>query len=391
MLYRAIRPLLFALDPESAHSFSLDSLDLLTRLGATPLLGCSVPRVPVRVMGLDFPNPVGLAAGLDKDGEHIDGLAALGFGFLEVGAVTPRPQAGNPAPRVFRLPQAEAMINRLGFNSRGVDAFVDNMRRSRRGGIVGVNIGRNADTPNERALEDYTACLRKVYPHASFVTANVSSPNTVGLRSLQAVDQLGPMLLALLRKRERLLPALGRNLPLLVKIAPDLDDQELAQLAKLLVELKIDGVIATNTTLQRSAAVGPLGQEKGGLSGAPLRELSLATVRKLRHLLGTQFPIIGVGGIASLSDAQAMRVAGADLVQLGKAGDFLQMRDASGVDHGGSDEINQLLLNQLLAIENRVENFADGERSGGVLTYEPETFLQFRGRRILEPEEMGGL
>src|SRR5882672_11043756 len=190
MLYRAVRPFLFALDPETAHSLTLRSLDYLERLGVAAVAAGPVTRLPVRVMGLDFPNPVGLAAGLDKDGEHIDGLAALGFGFLEIGAVTPRPQAGNPGPRVFRLPQAEALINRLGFNSGGVDAFVENIRRSSTRGVLGVNIGRNSDTPNERATEDYVACLRKVYPHASFVTANVSSPNTKNLRELQRADEL---------------------------------------------------------------------------------------------------------------------------------------------------------------------------------------------------------
>src|SRR5882672_1669342 len=197
MLYRAVRPFLFALDPETAHSLTLRSLDCLDRLGVAGIAAGPAIRLPVRVMGLDFPNPVGLAAGLDKDGEHIDGLAALGFGFLEVGAVTPRPQAGNPAPRVFRLPEAEALINRLGFNSRGVDTFVRNIRRSRHRGVVGVNIGRNADTPNEKALEDYLECLNKVYPHAGFVTANVSSPNTKNLRDLQRAEELDGFLAAL--------------------------------------------------------------------------------------------------------------------------------------------------------------------------------------------------
>src|SRR5262252_1727167 len=201
LLYRAVRPLLFRLDPEFAHSLSLSGLDVLSRLGATPLIACSAPRLPVRVMGLDFPNPIGLAAGLDKDGAHVDALAALGFGFLEVGAVTPRPQTGNPRPRLFRLPAAEALINRLGFNSRGVDAFVENLRRARSGAIVGVNIGKNADTPNARALDDYLACLRKVYPHAGFITANVSSPNTKDLRELQRADELDGFLAALVAER----------------------------------------------------------------------------------------------------------------------------------------------------------------------------------------------
>jgi len=317
MLYRAVRPLLFALDPESAHSFSLDSLDLLMRLGAAPLLACSVPRLPVRVMGLDFPNPVGLAAGLDKDGEHIDGLAALGFGFLEVGAVTPRPQAGNPAPRVFRLPQAEAMINRLGFNSRGVDAFVDNMRRSRRGGIVGVNIGRNADTPNERALEDYTACLRKVYPHASFVTANVSSPNTRNLRDLQRADEIDGFLAALAAERDRLAGQHGKRVPLAVKVSPDLDDAGIEAIADRIAARGIDAVIATNTTVSRLGVEHlPSAREAGGLSGAPLKARATAVVVKLRRTLPSSVAIIGVGGIASAADAREKLDAGANLVQL---------------------------------------------------------------------------
>src|SRR5882672_2208178 len=317
MLYRAIRPLLFALDPESAHSFSLDSLDLLTRLGAAPLLGCSVPRVPVRVMGLDFPNPVGLAAGLVKDGEHIDGLAALGFGFLEVGAVTPRPQAGNPAPRVFRLPEAEALINRLGFNSRGADAFVGNIRRSRHRGIVGVNIGRNADTPNERALEDYLECLNKVYPHASFVTANVSSPNTKNLRDLQRADGLDGFLAALAAERDRLAARHGRRVPLAVKLSPDLDDAGIEAIADRIAARGIDAVIATNTTVSRQGVEHlPVAREQGGLSGAPLKARATAVVAKLRRALPSSVAIIGVGGIASAADAREKLDAGADLVQL---------------------------------------------------------------------------
>jgi dihydroorotate dehydrogenase len=317
MSYRLIRPLLFALEPERAHALTLASLRLARRCGVLSLTHKAEQSVePVTLMGLQFPNRVGIAAGLDKNGVCIDALGALGVGFVEVGTVTPKPQAGNPRPRIFRLPASQALINRMGFPNDGVDALCAHLQRREFKGICGVNIGKNATTPLENASDDYVKCLHAVAAYADYVVVNVSSPNTVGLRSLQAVDQLGPMLLALLRKRERLLPALGRNLPLLVKIAPDLEDQELEQLAKLLLELKIDGVIATNTTLQRSPALGRLGQEKGGLSGAPLRELSLATVRRLRHLLGTQFPIIGVGGIASLSDAQAMRVAGADLVQV---------------------------------------------------------------------------
>jgi len=317
MLYRAVRPLLFALDPEAAHSFSLAGLDVLARLGAAPLLACSVPRLPVRVIGLDFPNPVGLAAGLDKDGAHIDALAALGFGFLEVGAVTPRPQPGNPGPRVFRLPQAQALINRLGFNSRGVDTFVENLGRVRSRAVVGVNIGKNADTPNERASEDYLACLRKVYAHASFVTANVSSPNTKNLRELQRADELDAFLAALTRERDRLAAQHGRRVPLAVKISPDLDDAGIAAVADRVASRGIDAVIATNTTVSRAGVEHlPSGGEQGGLSGAPLKARATEVVGKLRRALPGRIAIIGVGGIGSAADAREKLDAGASLVQL---------------------------------------------------------------------------
>ena len=317
MLYRAVRPLLFALDPEAAHSFSLAGLDVLTRLGAAPLLACSVPRLPVHVMGLDFPNPVGLAAGLDKDGAYIDALAALGFGFLEVGAVTPRPQPGNPGPRVFRIPQAQALINRLGFNSRGVDSFAENLARARSRGIVGVNIGKNADTPNERASADYLACLRKVYARASFVTANVSSPNTKNLRELQRADELDAFLAALAGERDRLAAQHGRRVPLAVKVSPDLDDAGLAAVADRVAARGIDAVVATNTTLSRRGVEHlPSGGEQGGLSGAPLRARATEVVGKLRRALPERIAIIGVGGIGSAADAREKLDAGASLVQL---------------------------------------------------------------------------
>jgi dihydroorotate dehydrogenase len=317
MLYRALRPLLFELDPETAHSLSLRSLDCLEHLGAVSFATPALPRLPVRAMGLDFPNPVGLAAGLDKDGEHIDGLAALGFGFLEIGAVTPRPQTGNPKPRLFRLPEAEALINRLGFNSRGVDAFVENVRRSRSGAILGVNIGRNADTPNERALEDYVACLRKVYPHASFVTANVSSPNTRGLRELQRADELDAFLAALTAERDRLAKQHGRRVPLAVKVSPDLDDAGIAAVADRVSARGVDAVIATNTTVSREGVEQlPAGREPGGLSGAPLRARATAVVAKLRRALSPGVAIIGVGGIGSAAHAREKLDAGASLVQI---------------------------------------------------------------------------
>lgn len=317
MLYRALRPFLFALDPETAHRLTLGSLDWLQRLGAASLVATGAPRIPVRVMGLEFPNPVGLAAGLDKDGEHIDGLAALGFGFLEIGAVTPRPQPGNPRPRVFRLPEAEAIINRLGFNSRGVDVLVDNLRRSRYRGIVGVNIGRNFDTPNERAADDYRACLRKVYPHASFVTANVSSPNTKALRELQQADELDILLAGLTAERERLAQQHGKRVPLAVKISPDLEQAAIEALADRVAARGIDAVIATNTTVSREGvdhlrASG----EPGGLSGAPLKARATAVIARLRRALPERVPIIGVGGIANAADAREKLDAGASLVQI---------------------------------------------------------------------------
>ncbi len=317
MLYRAVRPLLFALDPETAHRLSLKSLDCLQRLGAGSCVAAAAPRMPARVMGLEFPNPVGLAAGLDKDGEHIDGLGALGFGFLEVGAVTPRPQPGNPKPRLFRLPEAEALINRLGFNSLGVDALVENIRRSSYRGVLGVNIGRNSDTPNERAADDYIGCLRKVYPHADFVTANISSPNTKKLRALQHADELDALLAGLTAERDRLAQQHGKRVPLAVKIAPDLDEAGIEAVADRVAARGIDAVIATNTTLSREGVEHlPGGREQGGLSGAPLKARATAVVAKLRRALPERVPIIGVGGIASAADAREKLDAGASLVQL---------------------------------------------------------------------------
>ncbi|HYA47422.1 MAG TPA: quinone-dependent dihydroorotate dehydrogenase [Burkholderiales bacterium] len=317
MLYRAVRPLLFALDPEAAHDFSLKSLDALNCLGAVSLAAAALPHIPVRVLGLDFPNPVGLAAGLDKDGEHVDALAALGFGFLEIGAVTPRPQPGNPKPRVFRLPEAEALINRLGFNSRGLDAVVENLRRSRYRGILGVNIGKNFDTANERASEDYLACLRKLHPYASFVTVNVSSPNTKNLRNLQQPGELDLLLAALGAERDRLAERHGRRVPLAVKIAPDLDDAGIEAVAGCVASRGIDAVIATNTTLSREGVEHlPASREPGGLSGAPLKARATAVVARLRRALPAKVAIIGVGGIASAADAREKLDAGADLVQL---------------------------------------------------------------------------
>jgi dihydroorotate dehydrogenase len=268
-------------------------------------------------MGLEFPNPVGLAAGLDKNGEFIDALAALGFGFLECGTVTPRPQSGNPRPRIFRLIPAEAIINRMGFNNVGVERFVDNVRRARYDGILGVNIGKNFDTPLERAGDDYVACLEKVYPIASYVAVNVSSPNTIDLRRLQQPAELTALFQQLRRMRDRLARAHKRRVPLAVKIAPDLDDEAIAAIACALVEQGIDAVIATNTTVSRRSVAGlPHAEEAGGLSGAPLAALATAAVRRLAVALAGRVPIIGVGGIMSAADARDKIAAGATLVQL---------------------------------------------------------------------------
>jgi dihydroorotate dehydrogenase len=317
MLYRAARPILFAFEPETAHRLAFRSLECLDRLGAAAVLAMAAPRLPTRVMGLDFANPVGLAAGLDKNGEHVDALGRLGFGFLEIGAVTLRPQPGNPRPRIFRLPAAEALINRMGFNSAGADRVARNLAGSRHRGILGVNIGRNFDTPNERAPEEYAECLAKLYPHASFFTANVSSPNTKGLRELQQANEIDVLFARLVRERDRLAARHGRRAPLAVKVSPDLEDSAIEQIADRVLAHGIDAVIATNTTVSR-AGVEHLAHadEAGGLSGPPMRARATQIVAKLRRVLPARIAIIGVGGIASARDAREKLDAGADLVQL---------------------------------------------------------------------------
>ncbi len=315
--YAAARPLLFALDAETAHELTLRALDGAARVGgARVLAGCPVDD-PVEVMGLRFRNRVGLAAGLDKNAAHVDALAALGFGFLEVGTVTPRPQPGNPRPRLFRLPQREALINRMGFNNAGVDAFVANVARSHHRGVLGINIGKNADTPIERAVDDYRIGLERVYRYASYVAVNVSSPNTAKLRELQSQDALDELLDALRARRDELAQAHGRRVPLALKIAPDLEDAQIDAIAALLVRYGIDAVIATNTTVSRERVAGlPNAAQSGGLSGAPVFEASNRVIRALRATLPRGYPIIGVGGILSADDARAKLVAGATLVQL---------------------------------------------------------------------------
>ena len=319
--YALTRPFLFGLDPEQAHELTLDAI---ARLQNTPLQCLwSQTRVsdPVTVAGLRFPNRVGLAAGLDKNGRCIDGLGAMGFGFIEVGTVTPKAQPGNPKPRMFRLPAKQALINRLGFNNEGLDAFLANVRRARSfraaGGLVGLNIGKNAATPIERAADDYLACLDGVYAHADYVTVNISSPNTKNLRALQSDEALDALLGVLVTRRRVLADKFGRQVPMFLKIAPDLDDAQITLIAATLQRHGIDGVIATNTTIARDAAQGlPHADEAGGLSGAPVLEASNHVIRALRTALGPAYPIIGVGGVLSGADAQAKIAAGADLVQV---------------------------------------------------------------------------
>ena len=316
-LYPLFRPLLFAVDPEAAHQIVFRALDSAAALGVAQLSTPRLEPAPVRVMGIEFPNRVGLAAGLDKNAEHLRGLATLGFGFLEAGTVTPRPQPGNPKPRMFRLERSEALINRMGFNNDGVDRFVENVARSRFEGVLGINIGRNFDTSNARAAYDYIDCLRKVYPYARYVTVNVSSPNTQGLRDLQAEDAFGALLTRLKSEDAALAQRHGRRVPLVVKIAPDLDRRAIEAIARSLVHHRIDGVIATNTTTARDAVVGQRhADEPGGLSGRPLREKSTAVVRLLAKALDGALPIIGVGGIFSGAEAREKIDAGATLIQL---------------------------------------------------------------------------
>lgn len=325
MLYDFAKPFLFALDPETAHDLAFGNLARAHALGLTRVLRPHVADDPVEAMGLTFRNPVGLAAGLDKNAEYVDALADFGFGFIEAGTVTPRPQPGNPRPRVFRLPAAQALINRLGFNNVGVERFVANVLSSRTfseaGGIVGLNIGKNASTPIEQALDDYLTCLRKVFPalvqRPGYVAVNISSPNTKDLRSLQQGGELQRLLAGLRDERERLADRHGRRVPMAVKIAPDLDDAHLPGIADALVEFGADAVIATNTTIARNAVEGLRhADEAGGLSGAPLRARSTAVIRRLaRHLKG-RLPIIGVGGILGGDDAVEKIRAGATLVQI---------------------------------------------------------------------------
>ncbi len=316
MLYSLLRSVFFSMDAESAHHLGMQGMKTAQRLGLIKLLAYPVSDKPRSVMGIDFPNPVGLAAGLDKNGDYIDALAALGFGFLEIGTITPRPQPGNPKPRLFRIPQANAIINRMGFNNDGVDKLIENVRQAKYRGILGINIGKNFDTPIENAADDYLTCLRKVYPHASYVTVNISSPNTKNLRQLQQSSELEALLDALKNEQGKLAQTHGRHVPLALKIAPDLETEQVIEIADLLLKYQIEGVIATNTTLSREGVAGlPHGEETGGLSGAPVRLKSTSVVKQLSLALDGKIPIIGVGGIMNGLDAKEKILAGASLVQ----------------------------------------------------------------------------
>ena len=312
--YCLLKPFVFALDPETAHDTAIAGL---RTLGALTGPGQSHPDTPARVMGLEFPNRIGLAAGLDKNGEAIDALSNWGFGFIEIGTVTPRPQMGNPKPRMFRLPPVEGIINRMGFNNHGIDALVANVKRAKFRGILGINIGKNADTPIERAADDYLIGLEKAYPYASYITANISSPNTKNLRALQGESELDALLGALKSKQVALAQQHGRHVPLALKIAPDLDDAQITNIADALRRHRIEAVIATNTTLDRSRVAGQIhAEETGGLSGAPLFEASTEVVRKLAQALAGEVPIIAAGGVVDGAKARAKLDAGAQLVQI---------------------------------------------------------------------------
>jgi len=316
-MYGLARPLLFTFDPERAHAITLASLEASYRAGLSGALARHAEPLPTRAFGLTFRNPVGLAAGMDKNGTHIDALLSLGFGFIEIGTVTPEPQVGNPKPRMFRMSRYRAVINRLGFNNDGVDALLQNVGRARRrGGLLGINIGKNKNTPNESAEADYLFGLERVYPAADYVTVNISSPNTAGLRELQEEQSLRRLIGNLREAQERLSAQHGRHVPMLVKVAPDLSDDDIDAVARVLGDLQVDGVIATNTTVSRIAVQEhPLARETGGLSGEPLMNKSTAVLRMLRTRLPESIPLIGVGGIMSGADAAKKTAAGATLVQ----------------------------------------------------------------------------
>jgi dihydroorotate dehydrogenase len=316
-MYSLARPFLFALDAEKAHHLGLAAMEAAYRTGLNPLLADRTAPLPTQFCGIEFPNPVGLAAGLDKNAAHIDALAALGFGYIEVGTTTPRAQAGNPKPRMFRLPEHDAIINRLGFNNDGVDALVKNAECAKFNGVLGINIGKNKDTPNERAVDDYLYCLDRVYARASYITVNISSPNTQGLRDLQEEETLKRFIGTLRERQEKLAAQHGKKKPMLLKIAPDLTDTELDAIADVLVATQTDGLIATNTTIDRDAVAGHrYANEAGGLSGRPVFTKSTKVLSAMAQRLDGRVPIIGVGGITDGAGAVAKIDAGATLVQI---------------------------------------------------------------------------
>ncbi len=317
MFYPAIRKVLFQFDAETIHELTIKSLKSTGKSPLNIFYKQHVQDKPLTVMGIKFPNPVGLAAGLDKNGECINAFGAMGFGFVEVGTVTPRPQPGNEKPRIFRLPEANAVINRMGFNNKGVDYLVSQVQAANYKGVLGINIGKNKDTPEENAKDDYLHCMRKVYDLATYITVNISSPNTPGLRSLQYGEALNELLSALKAEQSVLADKYGKYIPLTVKIAPDLTTDEVKSIAKSLLDNKIDGVIATNTTLSREGVEGlEFGAEQGGLSGQPVKDKSTQVIKILSEALDNKLPIIGVGGIASSGDANEKLNAGASLVQV---------------------------------------------------------------------------
>lgn len=339
-MYDFLRSTLFKMDAEKAHHFTLNALKQVNALGLGGLLQKTTPSLPTQLMGLDLPNPVGLAAGLDKNGAYIDALAKLGFGFIEVGTITPRPQDGNPKPRLFRVPEHQAIINRMGFNNAGVDVLINNLKNTQYKGILGINIGKNATTPMENAVDDYLICLEKTYEYADYITINISSPNTKNLRALQAEDDLTELLSKLKDKQLQLQTQQGRYVPLAVKIAPDLDETEVLSIADVLLKTEIDGVIATNTTIDKSSLGShPLANEQGGLSGLPVRQKSNDVLHILNNSLQKRLPIIGVGGIVNGVDAAQKMALGADAVQV-----------YSGLIYQGP----KLVLDCLTAIARRV-------------------------------------
>lgn len=314
--YPVMKPWLFRMDAEKAHTFTVKMMVLAHRLGMLQSV-VDTPQKPRSVMGLTFPNPLGLGAGMDKSASAVDAWGAVGFGFVEVGTLTPRPQPGNPKPRLFRLPEHEALINRMGFNNPGIHSAVAKLTKRKTKAVVGVNIGKNFDTPNEKAVDDYLHCLKVAYPVADYVAVNISSPNTKGLRDLQAEDSVRQLISALKKEQAILKKEHGKSVPLLVKIAPDLNDMQIEALARVFNEQDIDGVIATNTTIDRSAIAGhALENEAGGLSGAPVLERSNLVLQAFRMLLKDQMPIIGIGGIVTGADATEKMRLGAALVQV---------------------------------------------------------------------------